>query len=217
MTSPESQKKGAFSYELVNEGEDTTLRIDCATCNFLPSIEDSSLVMSKTIEILVENKAVTKIVFYQQRDYEYGFNQTQMLQEIAKVYEGLVRQKSLLSYQSLGFTRNYTRGFNQRYSELHNLIYNMLKSDPLGAFVEVKRLIRREKIIIESEADELYIQSIDKYISLLNYVFKLLGKTKLITIAKPYLAGYVLGDRSTYRNIFSPIIKPDFMFTRLMG
>ena len=217
MASPEKQKKGVFSYELIDEGEDTTLRIDCATCNFLPSLEDSALVMSKTIEILVENKNVTKIIFYQQRDYEYGFNQSQMLLEIATVYENLVRQKSLLSYQSLGFTKNYTRGFNQRYSELHNIIYNLLKTDPLGAYVEIKRLIRREKIILESEADELYIQSLDKYISLLNYVLKMLEKTKLITIARPYLAGYVLGNRGIYRKIFSPVIKPDFMFTRLMA
>ena len=217
MALPVEQKKGAFSYELVREGEDTILKINCERCNFLPSVEDSALVMSKTIEVLVENRAVTKIVFYQQRDYEYGYNQTQLLLEIAKIYDVLVRQKNLLSYQAMGFTQGHTRGFNQRYSELHNIIYNILKSDPLGAYVEIKRLIRREKIILESEVDELYIKSIEKYTSLLNYVLNILERTKLVSIAKPYLPGYVLGDRTIYRKIFSPIIKPDFMFTRLMA
>lgn len=217
MASPIRHKRGVFSYELVREGEDTILKIDCEHCNFIPSIEDSSIVMSKTIEILVENRSVTKIIFYQQRDYEYGYNQTSMLLEIAKIYDILVRQKNLLSFQSMGFAQGYTRGFNQRYAEMHNLVYNILKSDPLGAYVELKRLIRREKIILESEIDELYIESINKYVALLKYIFDLLEKTKLIAIAKPYLAGYVLGDRRIYRKIFSPIIKPDFIFTRLMA
>ena len=212
-----TQKKGVFSYELVREGEDTILKVDCSRCNFLPSIEDSTLVMSKTIEILVENRGVTKIVFYQQRDYEYGYNQTQLLLEVARIYDSLVRQKNLLSYQAMGFTHGYTRGFNQRYSELHNIIYNVFKSDPLGAYVEIKRIIRKEKIILESEVDELYIQSITKYVSLLEYILNMLEKTKLVQIAKPYLAGYVPGDRTIYRKLFSPIIKPDFMFTRLMA
>ncbi len=212
-----TQKKGVFSYELVREGEDTIIKVDCSGCNFLPSVEDSALVMSKTIEILVENRGITKIVFYQQRDYEYGYNQTQLLLEIARIYDILVRQKNLLSYQAMGFTHGYTRGFNQRYSELHNIIYNILKSDPLGAYVEIKRIIREEKIILESEVDELYIQSINKYVSLLEYILNMLEKTKLAQIAKPYLAGYVPGDRTIYRKIFSPIIKPDFMFTRLMA
>ena len=212
-----SQTKGAFSYELVRDGEETILKIDCDRCNFLPSIEESSLVMSKTIELLVENRAVTKIVFYQQRDYEYGYNQVQLLLEIAKIYDLLVRQKNLLSYQAMGFTPSYTQGFNQRYSELHNIIYNILKSDPLGTYVELKRIIRREKIALEGEADEIYIKNINKYVSLLNYVLDMLEKTRLVSIAKPYLAGYVLGDRTIYRKVFSPIIKPDFMFTRLMA
>ncbi|MCX6709909.1 MAG: type II/IV secretion system ATPase subunit [Candidatus Woesearchaeota archaeon] len=39
----------------------------------------------------------------------------------------------------------------------------------------------------------------------------------LVTIAKPYLSGYIIGDREIYRKIFSPSIKPDFMFTKLMA
>lgn len=216
MASPVEQKRGLFDYELIREGEDTVLRIDCSKCNFLPSIEDSPLVMSKTIELLVENRAVTKIIFYQQRDYEYGYNQTRMLLEVAKIYDQLVRQKNLLSYQAMGIADS-SRGFNERYAELHTLVYNVLKSDPLGAFVEIKRMMRREKIILENEVDDLYIENINKYVSLLDYIFKMLEKTKLVAIAKPYLEGYVPGDRRIYRKIFSPIIKPDFMFTRLMA
>ncbi len=36
-------------------------------------------------------------------------------------------------------------------------------------------------------------------------------------MAKPFLAGYKLGDREIYRKFFTPTIKPDFMFTKLMA
>ena len=39
----------------------------------------------------------------------------------------------------------------------------------------------------------------------------------MIKIAEPHLSGYKPGDRQIYRKIFAPIIKPDFMFTKLMA
>ncbi|MFH1398721.1 MAG: type II/IV secretion system ATPase subunit [Candidatus Woesearchaeota archaeon] len=213
----EGLKRGAFSFELVREGEDTILKVDCSGCDFLPSIEDSPLVMSKTIELLVENKAITKIVFYQQRNYEYSYSQTILLLEIARIYDRLVRDKSLLSYQSLGFVQGYTKGFNQRYAELHNLLYNTLKSDPIGTYVDLLRLTRRERVMLEGEQDPKYAESIKGYLSLLLYILKLLEQTKLLALTKQDLAGFKPGDRTIYSKIFSPTIKPDFMFTKLMA
>jgi len=45
----------------------------------------------------------------------------------------------------------------------------------------------------------------------------MLESTKLIQLAKPRLAGHKVGSREIYRTIFSPLIKPDFMFTKLMS
>ncbi len=211
------QKKGAFSYRTIEEGEDTILRIDCTKCGFVPSIEDNPRVMSRTIELLVENPNVTKIVFYQQRDYVYDYDETTILREIAKIYNNLVREKNLLSYDSLGFEKGYSKGFNQRYAEIHNIIYNLLKSDPIGAYVELRRLIRREKTIIDNETDARHIRSLEQYLSLLKYIEGLINDTKLIKLSEQFLAGYSIGDRTVYRNILSPVIKPDFMFTKLMS
>ncbi|MFH1209161.1 MAG: type II/IV secretion system ATPase subunit, partial [archaeon] len=41
--------------------------------------------------------------------------------------------------------------------------------------------------------------------------------TKLIRLVKPNLAGHIVGSRTLYRNVFNPIISPDFMFTKLMN
>jgi flagellar protein FlaI len=217
MPNPFQSDKTALSYEIIREGEDIILRINAEHFERLPSIEDNSLVMSKTVEFLAENKTATKIVFYQQRDYEYDYSQTRILLEIALLYEKLLKDKTLLSYHTMGFTQGYTKGFNQRYAELHNLIYNLLKSDPIAAYVEFRRIIRRESVLIREEPEEIYRNSIQTFMGLMGKIADRIEQTKLIQLCKPHIAGFEPGDRSIYFKIFSPIIKPDFMFTKLMS
>ena len=207
--------KELFSYEVLKEGEENILRVDCEKLSTIPSIEDSSLVMSKTIELLQETGIVSKIVFSQKKDYEYDFYQTQLLYEIAVVLKRFSKQPDIFSYYSSGV--QYEKWFKGKYARLRLLIFRLLKEDPLGAYVELKREIRREKIELEKTIDNRYIEYQKKYLSILDYIVKELDNTKLIAISKPYLAGYKLNDRSVYLKIFKPSIKPDFMFTKLMA
>ena len=92
-----------------------------------------------------------------------------------------------------------------------------MKSDPLAAYVETKRIIRHEKIRIQKIGSKEFLVATEKYISVLNYILNLLEKTKLISTAKPELVGYKIGDRSLYSKIFTSTIRPDFMFTKLMA
>ncbi len=217
MPDPENVRDGSFSYEVLREGEDIILRVNADKLDQIPSIEDSPMVMSKTMEMLVENKNVTRIVFYQQRDYEYDFRQTRLLAEIAILYDYFVRDRSLMGYHAMGFGQNYTKGFNQRYSDLHNIVYNMMKSDPVGAFVELRRMLRMENVLLKEEPDEEYRKGLARYVELLAKIEMSLEKTKLIQLVRPYLVGFEVGDRAIYRRMFSPVIKPDFMFTKLMS
>jgi hypothetical protein len=66
MPNPFLSNNKAMSYEIVREGEDVVLRVNAEHFDSIPSIEDNSIVMAKTIEFLAENKSATKIVFYQQ-------------------------------------------------------------------------------------------------------------------------------------------------------
>lgn len=204
-------------YEIIREGEETTLRINYEKYFKIPSIEDDSLCMSSTIDLLVKVGTVTRIVFYQKRDYEYDFDQVQLLNEIARLFNMLARQKNLFSYEALSFNGLCKKGSEQRYNDMQRIVFQMLKSDPLGCYVELKRSLRMERINLQSSVDATEIQCIERYIALINYVLGLLEKTKLVTIAKPYLPGFQPGDRAAYRKIFRPIIKPDFMFTKLMS
>ena len=211
---PLFNQKKACSYDLVREGEEVILRVNCENCPYIPSIEDNAVCMSRTIDKLIEVPNTTKIIFYQKRDYEYDYSQTQLLVEIAKLYNRFAKQKTNFNIITEPAYKDKAAAF---YNEIQHLIFNLLKSDPLGAYVEFKRILRREQLILDKTVDKRYIDLQKKYISLLNYFIRLLEKTKLIELAKPYLAGYKVGNRDVYRKIFTPTIKPDFMFTKLMA
>ncbi len=208
------------SYEITREGEDNILRVDYEKAFEVPSLEDSETCMADTIEKLMANKNITKIVFIQKRDYEYDYHQTRLLVDVAKVYSHLIKQKNVFNYASLTVNQQNPQLINEaskKYSEIQQILFNTLKKDPIGAYVELKRILRREKIELDKSVDDDYSLMYDRYIQIIMYVVKLLDSTKLIQIAQTYLSGIKLGDRAIYRRIFTPNIKPDFMFTKIMA
>ncbi|MDD5086499.1 MAG: type II/IV secretion system ATPase subunit [Candidatus Nanoarchaeia archaeon] len=209
--------KKLCSYEVIREGDEIVLKINCSKCTFLPSVEDNPQCMLKTMSKLIEVGNATKIVFSQKRDYEYDYEQTQLLVEIAKAYKKISRQKKLFEYTNFASDGGCTKCSNYWYSQVKYIIFNLFLSDPIGAYVELKRLLRREKINLDKTSNEECIDCEKKFISMLEYLINILEKTKLIEIAKPYIAGFKIGDRTVYRQIFYPTIKPDFMFTKLMA
>ncbi len=210
-------KQEAWNYDVVREGDGSTLRINCENWNRLPNIEDNEISMGKTIELLAELGNVNKIIFNQHRDYEYDDEQTGMLLEIALLLKDLVKERNVISFQTLMMGGACHRWANSWYAELRYIVNSLLKNDPLGAYVELKRIFRMESVNAEHSGDANYTACVKNYLSIISYIIGLLDKTRLITIAKPYLEGYVLGDRDVYRRIFHPMIKPDFMFTKLMA
>lgn len=206
-----------WKYEVVREGEDTILRIDCERLLRTPSIEDDPLFMAKAIDLILEVGHVTKIVFFQKRDFEYDYDQAQLLVEVADIYKMLTRQPEAFSLDAMTFGGNYRKGAEQRYLTLQAVIFRHLKEDPLGAYVELKRLLRDEHIRQQKMLEPADSDCSQKYQGMLSYLLKLLDKTKLVALARQYLEGYRVGMRDVYREIFQPNIKPDFMFTRLMA
>ena len=195
---------------------ESALMIDCNILNLTPSIEDSPALMSKVVKILSENNDVTKIVLMQNRDYEYDFAQTKMLTEIANIYKKLSRQKELFYYAGLDIHSGSTLT-RKWFVNVKNVIFNMLLSDPIGAYVSLKRDRRHENIDFEAMPEGSMRDLSGKYIALLDDIIGSLEKTSMIKKADTYLSGYKVGGREVYRKILSPIIKPDFMFTKLMA
>lgn len=210
------KNKGLWSYEAIHEGDETILKIDCEDYIRVPALEDDPSVMGMTCDKIAEVGNVTKIIYTQKRDYEYDFEQTQLIGEIAHLHNTFLKQKSIFSYEALAFNDPTKKYAGRRYSDIQGLL-KMLKEDPVSAYVKLKRLVREEQIYEKKSIDEIETRDEEKYINLLNFVLVQLEKTKMIAMSKQYLAGHVIGDRDVYRRFFKPTIKPDFMFTKLMA
>ena len=202
--------------EVIRQGQDIVLKIDYEKSPSVPSIEDNPTCMAITMEKLTASPNVTKIIFSQKRDYEYDYNQTKILTEIGQLFNYLIKQKQLFSYQALGGNQQ-EKFAKEKLTKLQDLLFKHIKKDPVGCYVEIKRILRHEKINLQKALDENYAHFLEHYINILSHILNLLDNTRLIALSKPYLDGYKIGDRDVYRKIFSPTIKPDFMFTKLMA
>ena len=211
-----AEKKGRCNYTLEREGDETTLIVNCDQCEFSPSIEENPACMANIIEKLAEIKGVTKVIFAQKRNYEYDSDQTELLAEIALIYAKFIRNKDLLNLERLNQYGNL-REAGAYYVTIKELVSNTLKSDPIGAYVQITRLMRHEKISRGKEMEQTLDECSREFQKILTIIEAPLSKTKLIRLAKPYLAGLKIGEREIYRRIFIPTIKPDFMFTKLMS
>jgi archaeal flagellar protein FlaI len=207
---------GDIQFSVDRVGEDTILKADFSNTSLIPSVEDSDFTMSRIIEKLAEMRGITKVVFFQKREYEYDYQQTSMLVEISQIFSKLSREQdkfSITSITQIG-CKNYADIW---YNQIKDLIFNTLLKDPIGAYVELKRIRRRERILLDKSDIQSEIDCLNYYIELLSYLVDQLENTKIIILSRPYLAGYELGRRETYRRIFTPTIKPDFMYTKLMA
>src|SRR3989338_2469801 len=89
------KRGGCLDYEFARESDERVLRFDCEECPFFPSLEDNEAVMSAVVDALIENPSTTRVVLSQKRDYEYDYEQTSMLAEVAKIQSQLARQRFL--------------------------------------------------------------------------------------------------------------------------
>jgi len=200
-------------HEVVVEGAEEVMHINYEEYTRLPSVEEDPLTMARAIEKLASNP-VARVVFHQKKKYEYPYNQTQMLVEVGQVYNHFIKQKKLLTLAALEAFGPLEDAAG-RLRNLQYIILNLLRNDPLGAYVEVRRFLREERILLEKVQGQQYALVVKPYVDVLEELQNLLEKTTLVRIAQPYLQGYVIGSREVYKVLFHPVVTPDFMVTRL--
>ncbi len=204
-------------YQIVREGEEETMWINYNNYPNSPSLEENPICMARTIDFITQNPGVVKIIFSQMgKNYEYNYDQTNMVVQIATIYNHFMKQKKILNLASMGSSVECLSCYPSRLSSVQYILLNLLKSDPIGAYVELKRMIREETVLLKKTTIPKCINCREHFINLLRGINIFLEQTKLIEMAKPYLPGHILGNREIYRSIFRPIITPDFMYTRLI-
>ena len=185
-------------YQVIKQAGEEVLRIDATTWGYLPFVDSNPVVMGYLITTLAEVPSVSRVVFNQRKNYEYSLKQTHFLIEIALIFNHFIKEKNL--FQTLTDP--------QEQAHVQHLIYNLLRYDPLGSFVEAKRLIREAKTFGKTSTP---------YLEMLTYIYDSLSATAFITHIKTRLEGYRLGDRSIYADFFKPNITPDFINSRYMS
>ncbi len=207
------KKTTLYSYEVQREGGEDILYINYLGAPYVPSLADSPEVMERTIDALIENPNVSRIVFVQQKNYNYDFKESAMLLEIAQLYVFFLKQEKALSQEKL--VTIHPGFFSQRYNDVFSFLY-LLKQDPIAAHSDLRKTIIEAKVFLEKMGQE-YKSDQKNYIAFLEKLLKFLDGTKLIQAVKPYLENYQKGDREIYHRIFKPDTIPNFTFTRLVS
>jgi len=194
------------------EGEDI-LYINFLGAGFVPSISDSGEVMGGVVDALIENPGVSRIVFVQQKNYNYPFSQISLLAEVARVYNYLLKQENILSPERLEL--GGIGDISSVHGELTYLV-NLLRQDPVACYLELNAKLSFYGQRIRT-GEEVYVESLKAYVRLLDRIKSLVGKLGIIDRLKGIIESYTPGDRSVYDDIFRADIMPNFTFTRLVA
>ncbi len=205
---------GGFSIKKV--GEEDVIDFNFLGVPFPPSIEDSEVCMHMVMQKLLQVKKVDRIMLSERRIFEYSREQTGMLKEIADLALELRNSKlfkpSALEY---GECQRCVPGW---FKFIQRIVTEQMLRDPIGAYVELKRRIRHEKLEAEKEVyEQCSACRMNFSQNVLSVIRERLEQTMLIQVVKDQLEGYTIGDRSVYRRILRPTMRPNFTFTRLMA
>ena len=163
-----------YSYETQREGGEDVLYVNYLGAPFVPSIADSPEVMERTIDALMENPNVSRVVFVQQKNYNYNFNETSALLELAQLYVYLIRQERVLSKEKL--VTSSDQFFAQRYNEIFSVLYS-LKRDPVVAYLDTRSYIVEGKILLDKLGNQYKLDQ-NNYIGYLKKFLIFFGITK---------------------------------------
>jgi len=207
------KEEALYSYEVKREGGEDVLYINYMGAPYVPSIADYPEVMERTIDSLIENPNVSRIVFVQQKNYNYDFKETNYLLEIAQFYTYLLNQEKVLSQERL-ITSN-VEFFSKRYNEIFSFLY-LLKKDPFAAYFQLRKIILEGKIILE-KMNGILKSDQKNYISLLEKILDIFFKTSIIQDFQHHSNEYRRGSREIYNKFFRADTISNFTFTRLVS
>jgi type IV secretory pathway ATPase VirB11/archaellum biosynthesis ATPase len=200
------ENAGLYAIEMESRQGEDVMYINYLPAAVVPSIADRAEDMARVIDLIVDNSNASRVVFVQQRNYNYPFEQVVMLGEIASIYKYLVKQEAILSpgKQAL-FSVIPEAG-----QEIATLV-GMLKYDPVACYMSLNKRIKEIRGIMEQSSSK---SAFLVYVRVLEKLQGLLESTKLIKLA---LGLNYKGGREIYRSIFRPDILPNFSFTRLVA
>jgi len=201
----------AVEYDVV----DGALRINCINWAIAPSIEDSDATMAIVIDTLLKASDANRVILLETRENEYDAEQTKMLREIADAYNRILNIDKIISLKNLG-PPQCEKLFSRRLADLQFLILEVLRKDPIGAYLRIVKMGNANKVLEGTAPFEQKICFTQYLDNALIPIKNILEGCTLIQKALPILQNYQIGSRDIYRELFSPTVRPNFMLTRFM-
>ncbi|MDD3993899.1 MAG: type II/IV secretion system ATPase subunit [Candidatus Nanoarchaeia archaeon] len=197
-----------YSSDIVRESGENVMYINYLGANYVPDLANYFDVMARTIDLLMEDSNISRIVYVQQRNYSHNFEQVNMLIEVAQLYDFFTKQEKIISVEVLEKLGYF---YEEAYSFLNYIINEVLKGDPIRAYRELKGALFEQRALSEKGYDNL------NYLRLLEKIISSFERLILIQKAKELFNNFKTGDREIYSEFFRPDIMPNFTFTRMIA
>jgi len=190
------------------------LVVNCRNCVYGASIADYPQCMARTLDKLVEHPDVDAINLEEFYEHLYTDKQTDIIKEVAQILARLKSEK-IWAPSHLGGDE-CEEYLTERSDYVTNLVHNLIRTDPIAAYFNVRDEIEKEKIKSQQGSPK-YQKCALPYLKTLTEIKVLLESTRLIKQARVLVTKLhkMPKDRSLYRYIFETAIKPTFIRTRL--
>ncbi len=198
----------AKEYTVSREEGDIVLTYKVPLSVLHPNPEDSEELFEKVINAILESGSVTSLIISSDRNYVYVKDEVALLDDVADKYKQLF-QSDIVTPISAAVRRNYP----DESSAFNFILYDRIKRDPVGAFVFGTRTVREMKVRAKTLQSSDYDNLLTKMTDIVNFI----ATFDIVKKSISYLLGYKIGDRSPYKVLFKPLIRPNFTYTRIMA
>ncbi len=190
--------------EVMFQDNERVLVIDASKFPFVPTIEDSPIIMSLVLKKLIEEPLINRISIRQLEEYDYYEDSVQILKEMALIYKSIFDDFPVL--QSL------LRSSHPFYNEVRALLSTLQKDylyDPISAYLRAKRIYR--KIVVVSQKNKVLQEQAKPIIAFLTKFFAQFEGARFYSLIKEFVYGLKPGDRKIYNRLFIADVKPTFI------
>ncbi|MCK4327701.1 MAG: type II/IV secretion system ATPase subunit [Candidatus Diapherotrites archaeon] len=201
-------------YTVKTEGTIKYLIIDCRGSTYGPSIADYPQRMSEVIGYLGKTDA-DRIVLAEVYERVYDEDQTRMLKQLAELLQKF-RVKGVWSPQYLGGDA-CSAFLPTRHDLVVNIASDLLRTDPIRAYMKCIQAIQREKAQLPQLPPEQK-ECTQTFLTTLEYIKANFEATDLIQQLKGYVRKLkkLPPGRGFYHTVFEAQLKPSFIGSRLM-
>jgi type IV secretory pathway ATPase VirB11/archaellum biosynthesis ATPase len=195
-------------YTVSREEGDIVLTYKVPLSVLYPNPEDNEDVFEKIINAIMESGDITSLVIVSDRNYVYIKDAVDLLNDLADKYKEILQ-----SDVSAPFDAETQRSLPDEISLFNYILFDRLRRDPIGAYVFGIRAGREIKVKAKTSPSS----SLDEFVKRFDDMMTQISSLKIVQSSASFILGYKIGDRSPYKALFKPLIRPNFTYTRIMS